>query len=123
MAQVFLVPDPARRADRQGRLVDLPCGSGAVRPLAVAGLIGPRNGPIVNLAPVPMTELLVRFASLGRFLGALRLRLISLLLLMQLPELALVEAEQNIVVVLAGLGLEVAQAGPQHLNRNGVAAP
>ena len=26
MAQVFLVPDPARRADRQGRLVDLPCG-------------------------------------------------------------------------------------------------
>ncbi len=121
MAQVFRVPDPARRAHRQGRLVDLPCVNGAVQSLEVAGPIGPRNGPIMNLAPVPIA--LVRFASLGRFLGALRLGLISLLLLMQLPELALVEAEQNIGVVLAGLGPEVAQAGPQHLNRNGVAAP
>ncbi len=114
MAQVFLVPDPARRADRQGRLVDLPCAAGAVRSLGVAGPIGPRNGPTVNLAPVPMT--LVRFASLGRFLGGLRPGLISLLVLVQLLELALVEAEQDVRVVLAGLGPEIAQVGPQHLN-------
>ncbi len=50
-------------------------------------------------------------------------RLIGLLLLVQLLELALVEAEQDVGVVLAGFGPEIAQVGPQRLDRNGVAAP
>lgn len=55
-AQVFLVPDPVRCTGGQGGLVDLAFGTGAVRSLGVAGPIGPRNDPIVNLAPVPMTD-------------------------------------------------------------------
>ena len=59
------------------------------------------------------STLLVPCASFRRLLDSLHLGLIRLLLLVQLLKLALVEAEQDIGVMLARLGPEIAQIGPR----------
>jgi len=62
----------------------------------------------VELSRLSQTGLLVRSS---RYLDSLRLGPIRLLLLVQLLELTLVEAEQDIGVVLAGFSPEIAQIG------------
>ncbi len=84
------VPDPARRADGQGGFVDLTCGTVAFASLGFAGSTGSLSGLVRSLAPVRMADLSIRFSSVARFLDGFRLDLISLLLLVQLLELALV---------------------------------
>ncbi len=141
---MLLIPDPARGADGQGGLVDLACGSCAVRSLGVTGSTDVLNGLLLDLVPVPMTDagvqfaglvhcveflglaltgLPVRRASLGRcldglrrYLDSLRLGVVSFFLLVELLEHSPVEAEQDVGVMLARLGPEIPQVGPQHLD-------
>ena len=70
--------------------MDLTCGTVAFASLGFAGSTVSLSGLVRILAPVRMADLSIRFSNVARFLDGFRLGLISLLLLVQLLELALV---------------------------------